>query len=70
MLDHETLKKLGWSDDLVRAFQAAGRDAPAVVDVTMTDSISSWPATDEVVVSDKLLVAEFPPVGNNILRLR
>lgn len=69
MLDQETLKKLGWSDDLIQAFEAAGRDLPSSADLTRSDFISSTFTEEVVLVSDKLLVADFPPVGSNSLRV-
>lgn len=64
MLDHQTLQDLGWSKELIQAFTEANQ--PPSVTVTFGDYVSSLHA-DPVLISDKLLVADAPPIGDNRL---
>lgn len=65
MLD-QMLQDLGWSKELIQAFTESNQ--PPSVSVTFGDYVSS-PHVDPVLISDRLLVADAPPIGDNRLRI-
>lgn len=64
MLDHESLLKLGWSEELIRAF--IGHELPEAVEGLQSDTVQ---LTSDVLISDRLLVSDYPPIGDSQLRL-